>query len=121
MKNRRLPWKKPRYLVEDTDRHGNVRLYVRRPGHRKIRIFSPPQLPSFWDEYSAALKGVAASDPRKPARRAMLWQEHCGLSVRITFGQLPMDGCTGLLKSCAGEYSKHALRSCGTRCVHNHG
>src|SRR5258707_1149514 len=27
-----------RYVVEDTDRHGNVRLYFRRKGQRKVRL-----------------------------------------------------------------------------------
>jgi hypothetical protein len=27
-----------RYLIYDQDRHGNDRYYVRKPGHRKIRI-----------------------------------------------------------------------------------
>ena len=26
------------YLVEDADRHGNIRLYVRKKGRRKVRI-----------------------------------------------------------------------------------
>jgi hypothetical protein len=31
-----------RYVVEDTDRYGNVRLYFRRKGHKKLRL---PGLP----------------------------------------------------------------------------
>ena len=31
-----------KYLVEDVDRHGNVRIYFRRPGHPKIRIHGLP-------------------------------------------------------------------------------
>ena len=27
-----------KYLVEDVDRHGNVRIYVRVPGRRKVRL-----------------------------------------------------------------------------------
>jgi hypothetical protein len=30
-----------RYLVEDVDRHGNIRLYVRVPGRPKLRIRVP--------------------------------------------------------------------------------
>ena len=30
-----------RYLIEDRDRHGNIRIYVRVPGRRKVRIRAP--------------------------------------------------------------------------------
>ena len=43
-----------RYICEDSDRHGNVRLYVRRHG-RKIRIRARWGTPGFIDEYHAAL------------------------------------------------------------------
>jgi hypothetical protein len=44
-----------KYVVEDTDRHGNVRVYLRRDG-RKIRLHGPVGSPDFWREYQAALK-----------------------------------------------------------------
>lgn len=44
-----------RYVVEDTDRHGNVRVYLRKDG-RKIRLRGPLGSPEFWREYHAALK-----------------------------------------------------------------
>ena len=31
-----------KYLVEDVDRHGNVRIYFRRKGHAKIRLKGSP-------------------------------------------------------------------------------
>lgn len=42
------------YLVKDTDRHGNVRYYLRRKGHRKIRIPSKPGTSDFQAAYDAA-------------------------------------------------------------------
>src|SRR4051812_8564811 len=48
---------KLQYLVEDTDRHGNVRLYVRRKGQRKIRLYEPPGSDVFLDEYRRAIAG----------------------------------------------------------------
>ncbi|MCB1470701.1 MAG: tyrosine-type recombinase/integrase [Rhizobiaceae bacterium] len=46
-----------RYVVEDVDRHGNVRLYFRRKGQPKVRLPGPPGSPDFNDAYRAALEG----------------------------------------------------------------
>lgn len=46
-----------RYVVEDLDRHGNVRIYVRPPGRRKVRIHAQIGSPAFWAAYQAALQG----------------------------------------------------------------
>ncbi len=55
------------YLMQDVDRHGNVRLYVRRKGS-KIRLKLPPGSPKFMDEYKAALERLSAGkkEPDKP-------------------------------------------------------
>jgi integrase/recombinase XerD len=44
-----------KYLVEDRDRHGNVRLYVRIRGRRKVRIRAPFGTDEFVAEYNAAV------------------------------------------------------------------
>lgn len=46
-----------RYVVEDLDRHGNVRIYVRPPGRGKVRIRAQLGTPEFWQAYQAALQG----------------------------------------------------------------
>lgn len=43
-----------KHLVEDMDRHGNVRIYFRRSGQRKIRIRSKPGTAEFLQEYHVA-------------------------------------------------------------------
>jgi integrase len=43
-----------RYLVEDVDRHGNVRIYFRRKGRPKIRLNEIPGTPAFDTEYQLA-------------------------------------------------------------------
>ena len=48
-----------KFLVEDTDRHGNVRLYVRKRGKGKIRLRGEPGTRAFLDEYWAAVKDGA--------------------------------------------------------------
>lgn len=45
-----------KYVVEDTDRHGNVRLYFRHDG-RKVRLRGPTGSPEFLADYRAAAAG----------------------------------------------------------------
>lgn len=52
---------KIKYVVEDTDRHGNVRLYFRRVGQPKIRLRGPVGSPEFLADYREAMHG-----PRVP-------------------------------------------------------
>jgi integrase/recombinase XerD len=44
-----------RYLVEDVDRYGNIRLYVRVPGRRKVRIRARFGTDEFTSAYNAAV------------------------------------------------------------------
>jgi integrase len=57
------------YLMPDTDRHGNERLFVRRYG-RKIRIREEPGTKAFMDAYGAALEALegGAPEPRQAPR-----------------------------------------------------
>src|SRR5262245_8531517 len=59
-----------RYVVQDVDRYGNVRTYVRQPGKRKIRIRHDIGTPQFWEAYKAALAGEvsAPARPLPPAK-----------------------------------------------------
>jgi len=73
-----------RYITEDTDRHGNVRLYVRRKGRGKVRLRQQPGTEAFLEEYRAALRRLdeAPSKPADPLRAApgtMAWliQQYC--------------------------------------------
>jgi integrase len=51
-----------RYTVQDTDRHGTVRTYLRLPGRPKLRLRAEPGTDEFEAEYKAALAA-----PAKPA------------------------------------------------------
>lgn len=65
-----------KYVVEDTDRHGNVRLYYRRPGQPKIRLPGPVGSPEFWEAYRRAHAGDASgkTDRRKtPEPETFRW------------------------------------------------
>jgi integrase len=59
------------YLVEDQDRHGNARLYVRRHG-RKVRIREKPGSPEFAVAYTAALAELETATGRKTPRQRAL-------------------------------------------------
>lgn len=54
------------FLIEDVDRHGNVRVYVRLKGRPKARIRALPGTDEFLDAYRAA---VDNSDPRPDRTR----------------------------------------------------
>lgn len=56
-----------KFVVEDRDRHGNVRVYLRRPGQPKIRMTAEPGTPDFDAEYRRAIAGeIAPKAPRRP-------------------------------------------------------
>jgi integrase len=57
-----------KYLVEDVDRHGNVRLYFRRKGQRKIRLTGLPGSDQFMKAYRHALAGPIKSAVPPPTR-----------------------------------------------------
>jgi integrase/recombinase XerD len=57
-----------KYVVEDVDRHGNVRRYLRLPGQPKVRLRGAPGTKEFMDQYDAALAGRA--DRPRQAREA---------------------------------------------------
>ena len=52
-----------RFLVEDIDRHGNVRVYFRRKGQPKIRLSEMPGTPGFDAEYQRAFNGDVKPPP----------------------------------------------------------
>jgi integrase len=49
-----------KYVVEDVDRHGNVRIYFRRPGFPKIRLRGLPGSNEFQEAYASALAKTQA-------------------------------------------------------------
>jgi len=50
-----------KYVVEDTDRHGNVRIYYRRKGMPKFRLRGPIGSKEFLDDYQLAASGKLAT------------------------------------------------------------
>lgn len=69
-----MPRRLPKYCVEDIDRHGNVRIYLRRKNAPKVRIHGTPWTPAFMAEYQAALGGDApAPGPRRTEPNTWKW------------------------------------------------
>lgn len=66
-----MPRRLPKYCVEDVDRHGNIRIYLRRNG-RKVRLMGTPWTEEFMAAYDAALRGMqpTAGEVREEIRRA---------------------------------------------------
>ncbi len=52
-----------RYVVQDRDRHGNLRTYLRRPGWPKLRL----QAELGTDDFDAEYRRVMEAGPPKPA------------------------------------------------------
>jgi integrase len=54
------------FVIPDTDRHGNIRFYYRRPGQPKIRIPGEPGSQAFVDQYYLLRDGAAAREKPEP-------------------------------------------------------
>lgn len=65
-----------RYVVEDVDRHGNVRIYFRKRGQLKVRLPGPIGSDVFWVAYREALAGKTKVGPArhsKPHESSFKW------------------------------------------------
>jgi integrase len=69
MKMRRM-----KYVVEDTDRHGNVRIYYRRTGQPKVRLRGPVGSPEFLADYQRAASSKSSATPKKVVARVQKGQ-----------------------------------------------
>ena len=54
-----MPRRLPEGCVEDPDRHGNIRIYYRAKGRKKVRIRATPWTPEFMAFYEEAKSGIA--------------------------------------------------------------
>lgn len=68
-----------KYLISDTDRHGNVRYYLRVPGKKKVRLYGEPSSEEFLAEYRRHRFGaekptvVKAPEPPRDRNRKVDW------------------------------------------------
>ena len=54
-----------KFVIEDWDRHGNVRVYLRRPGKSKLRLHEEPGTLEFDAEYRRAMEGRIKPAPAR--------------------------------------------------------
>ncbi|WP_245571871.1 tyrosine-type recombinase/integrase [Microvirga subterranea] len=79
-----MPHRLPKYCTEDVDRHGNPRIYFRRPGQKKIRLKGIPWSEPFMESYRLAVEGKLQSEPSakrpkaKPNTVRWLVEEYLG-------------------------------------------
>lgn len=103
----------PRWVVRDTDRHGNVRHYFRRPGQKKVRLPGEPGSDRFTQAYHAALRGEAIMQDgpatiRRPKRSRVLkvggyvYFLRLGETVKIGYSTDPLSRLTGLRTAMSG-------------------
>lgn len=53
--------KRPRHLHVYTDRHGHERIYLRKPGEKRVPLAGPLFSYQFWEAYHRAAQGVSAA------------------------------------------------------------
>lgn len=70
-----MPRRLPAGCVEDTDRHGNVRIYYRARGKKKVRLRGLPWSAEFMAAYNEAVSGAAQAN--KIATSAGTWRWLC--------------------------------------------
>ena len=68
-----------RYLIEDRDRHGNIRVYVRVTGRRKVRIRAPFGTDKFLAAYNAAVSEHVSAPRQARAAKTGSFRHVCVL------------------------------------------
>jgi len=53
--------KRPRHLHVYTDRHGHERIYLRKPGEKRVPLAGPLFSYQFWEAYHRAAQSVAVA------------------------------------------------------------
>src|SRR5262249_39430894 len=68
-----MPRRLPEGVVEDTDRHGNIRYYYRVPGRPKVRLRGVPWTPEFMAQYEAAKNATPIRAPKGITPNTWRW------------------------------------------------
>lgn len=80
-----MPRRLPKYCVEDVDRHGKVRVYLRIKGRKKVALEGAPWTPAFMAAYERELAEDAP--PPRGGPQPHTWEWLC----RQYFGAGPFD------------------------------
>jgi integrase len=97
-----------RHLAEDLDRHGNARIYFRRPGEPKIRLRETPGTEAFDQEYMRAFRGELAPPTPQATRAApesMRWlcQQYYGSAAFGALGDSTQKSRRSILDGICGR------------------
>jgi integrase len=68
-----MPRRLPNGCCEDTDRHGNIRVYYRVRGRPKVRLRATPWTPDFMAEYEAAKNATSSPTPKGITPNTWRW------------------------------------------------
>ena len=89
-----------RHLVEDRDRHGNIRLYVRLPGRKKVRIRAPFGTDEFMAAYNAAVSEHVTAPAQARETKPGSFRHLCVLYFSSpTFKRLDKEYYKGLVET----------------------
>lgn len=69
-----VPRRLPPYCIEDVDRYGKVRIYLRRKGQKKIKLEGRPWTPEFMRQYDEAM---GAEPKPAPGVQPQTWEWLC--------------------------------------------
>lgn len=69
-----VPRRLPPYCIEDVDRYGKVRVYLRRKGQKKVKIDGTPWTPEFMRQYDEAM---GAAPKPQPGVQPETWEWLC--------------------------------------------
>lgn len=61
---------KYRFIYEDVDRHGNVRIFLRGKGHKKVRVHDRVGSPTFHTRYAQLMQREEQALTRRACRSA---------------------------------------------------
>jgi len=68
-----------KHLVEDKDRHGNIRVYVRVPGRQKVRVRAPFGTDEFIAAHNAAVSRHVSAPSQARAAKVGSFRHVCVL------------------------------------------
>jgi hypothetical protein len=88
-----------KHISRDTDRHGHVRYYVRRPNQPRVRIREALGTPEFIEAYQAILEGKTPSQsPHSRKPKKLMEKPKAGLVYFVRAGSAVKIGFTNNLK-----------------------
>ena len=73
---------KYKYVVKDISRHGQIRIYYKRQGCKKIRLAAPINSPEFLLDYAAVLRGETPPSHLKKGKEKSIYNRAKGGSFR---------------------------------------